>query len=85
MSGGNVTIGQFNTTTTPMANGDSIAAYQATASMTVRFLATQVNAYIFPSTATVAVAGVATLPTGPAGFVTVSINGTNFKLPYYAV
>lgn len=86
MSGGNVTIGGFNTTTTPMANGDSVPAYQATASATVRFLATQINAYIFASTtATNAVAGVATLPSGPVGFVTVSIGGTNYKLPYYSV
>lgn len=51
MSGGNVTIGQFNTTTTPVAAGDSFAAYQATASATVRFLATQVAAYVATATA----------------------------------
>lgn len=37
------------------------------------------------STATIAVAGVAALPTGPVGFLVVSINGTSFKLPYYTV
>lgn len=82
---GNVTIGQFNTTTTPMAAGDSLAAYQATASATVRFLATQVLDYVFQSTATVATAGVATLASGPVGYIVVSLNGTNVKLPYYAV
>ncbi len=68
-----------------MAAGDSLAAYQATASTTVRFLATQINAYVLGSTSTVAVAGVAALPSGPVGFVTVSIGGTNYKLPYYTV
>ena len=85
MSGGNVTIGQFNTTTTAPVSGDSFAAYQATASTTVRFLATQVLEYVFQSTATVATAGVVTLASGPVGYIVVSLNGTNVKLPYYAV
>lgn len=54
---------------------------------------TQVKAFTFAtnialtgqSTATIAVAGIVALPTGPVGFLTVSINGTNFKLPYYTV
>ena len=53
----------------------------------------QVQAFVFAtsvaltgqSTATTAVAGVADLPSGPVGFLTVSINGTAFKLPYYTV
>lgn len=85
MSGGNVTIGQFNTTTTAPVAGDSFAAYQATASATVQFLATQLLQTVFKSTATIAVAGVATLPSGPVGFIVVSLNGTNVKLPYYTV
>lgn len=35
------------------------------------------------STATIAVAGIAALPTGPVGFLAVSINGAAFKIPYY--
>lgn len=37
------------------------------------------------STATIAVAGVAALPSGPVGYLIVSVNGTPFKLPYYTV
>lgn len=84
MSGGNVTVVQFPTTTA-LAAGDSIADYAATASTTVRFLATQVLAYAFATTATSAVAGVATLPSGPVGFIVVSLSGTNVKIPYYTV
>lgn len=88
----NVTIGQFATTTAPVA-GDSFAGYQATASATVRFLATQVSAYVYSTTvaltnqttATACSTGIVTafLASSPAGFVTVSINGTSVKLPYY--
>lgn len=85
MSGGNVTIGQFPTTTTPMDAGDSIAGYQATASATVRFLATQVSPFTATTTATSATAGVAALPSGPVGFLPVTINGVDYKLPYYGV
>lgn len=85
MSGGNVTVGQFNTTTTPPVAGDSFAAYQATASTTVRFLATQVLDLVWKSTATSAVAGTVTLASSPVGYVVVAINGTNYKLPYYSV
>lgn len=92
MSGGNVTIGQFNTTTTAMAAGDSIAAYKATASTTVRFLATQVSTYVYSTTvaltnqttATACATGAVTFfASSPAGFVSVTINGTAVKLPYY--
>ena len=93
MSGGNVTIGQFNTTTTAPVAGDSFAAYQATASATVRFLATQVAAYVYSTTvaltnqttATAATAGAVTLASSADGYITISLNGTNVKLPYYAV
>ncbi len=86
MSGGNITIGQFNTTTTAMAAGDSVAAYQATASTTVRFLASQVSANFIVATATSCSTGVVSyLASTPAGFMTVSINGTSFKLPYFNV
>lgn len=52
MSGGNVTIAQFNTTTTAPVAGDSFAAYQTSASQTVQFLATQVSKGVFAQTAT---------------------------------
>lgn len=42
---------------------------------------------IFPqataTTSATATAGAATLPANPAGFLTVNIGGTNFKVPYY--
>jgi len=93
MSGGNVTIFQFATTSTAPVNGDRIAAWQTTASQTVQFLASQIVAYTYSttpiltgqSTATIATAGVADLPTGPVGFLSVSIGGTLYKLPYYTV
>lgn len=89
--GGNVTIGQFATTTAPVA-GDSFAGYQSTASATVRFLATQVAAYVYSTTVALtnqttatscATGSVTFFASSPAGFVTVSINGTSVKLPYY--
>lgn len=52
MTGGNVTIGQFTAATTSAVAGDSFAAYQATASTTVRFLATQIAQVVFNQTAT---------------------------------
>lgn len=91
MSGGNVTIVQFSTTTAPVA-GDSIAAYQATASATVRFLATQIAAYVYSTTVALtnqttatgtATGAVSFFASSPAGFVSVTINGTAVKLPYY--
>ncbi len=91
MSGGNVTIFQFATTTNPVA-GDSFAAWQATASQTVQFLATQVRAYVFASTlpltnqttaTSCATGAVSFFASSPAGFVTISINGSSVKLPYY--
>lgn len=35
------------------------------------------------SSATTATAGTATLPAAPAGFMNVTINGQQFKVPYY--
>lgn len=85
MSGGNVTIGQFNTTTTAPVAGDSFAAYQATASATVRFLATQVATYVIGSTTATSCAtgAVDFLASSPAGFAAISINGAAFVVPYY--
>ncbi len=92
MSGGNVTIGQFSAATTAPVAGDSFAAYQTTASATVRFLATQISSYVYSTTvaltnqtlATSCSTGVVSfLASSPAGFVVVSLNGTSVKLPYY--
>lgn len=92
MSGGNVTIAQFSTTTTAPVAGDRFAAYQSLASQTVQFFATQVAAYVYSTsvaltnqtTATSCATGaVSFLASSPAGFVTVSINGASVKLPYY--
>lgn len=91
MSGGNVTIGQF-ATTTAMAAGDSVAGYQATASTTVRFLATQVAAYVYSTTVALtnqttatstATGTVSFFASSPAGFISISVNGTAYKLPIY--
>lgn len=81
---GNVTIGQFNTTTTPMAAGDSLAAYQATASATVRFLATQVAAYVYSTTVALTNQTTATTAGALAGYVSVTINGAAYKMPFYS-
>ena len=35
------------------------------------------------SSATTATAGTATLPAAPAGFMNVTVNGQQFKVPYY--
>jgi hypothetical protein len=35
------------------------------------------------SSSTTASAGTATLPAAPAGFMNVTVNGKNFKVPYY--
>jgi hypothetical protein len=35
------------------------------------------------SSSTTASAGTATLPAAPAGFMNVTVNGQNFKVPYY--
>jgi hypothetical protein len=37
------------------------------------------------TTSTTAVAGGATLPANPVGFVTINITGGNFKIPYYNI
>jgi len=92
VSGGNVTILQFTAATTAPVAGDYFAGWQTTASQTVRFYATQVQAYIYATTpvltgqatATACATGaVSFFASSPAGFVTVSINGTNVKLPYF--
>lgn len=92
MSGGNVTIVQFASTTAPVA-GDSFAAYKATASATVRFLATQIVAYVFSTdiaytnqtvATTVGAAGTSpALPSTPSGYLAISINGTAYKMPFF--
>lgn len=93
MSGANVTIVQFASTTAPVA-GDSIAAYQATASATVRFLATQIASYVYSTTvaltnvtaATSCSTGVVSFfASSPTAFLTISVNGTSVKIPYYTV
>lgn len=35
------------------------------------------------SSASTATAGAATLPANPVGFINVTVNGQNFKVPYY--
>lgn len=92
MSGGNVTINQFTAATTAPVASDRFAAWQTTASQTVQFYATQVFAYVYAttpvmtgqSTATSCATGaVSFFASSPAGFVSISINGTSVKLPYY--
>lgn len=93
MTGENVTILQFATTSTAPVAGDRFAAWQTSASQTVQFLATQVTAYVFSTdvaltnqtTATAATAGAVTLATGAAGYVVISVNGTSYKVPIFAV
>ena len=92
MSGGNVTIVQFASTTAPVA-GDSFAAYKATASATIRFLATQLVSYVFSTdvvltnqtiATTVGAAGTSpALPSSPSGYLALSINGTSYKVPFF--
>ena len=41
------------------------------------------NVALTNTTSITATAGTHTLPANPVGFVTININGTNFKLPYY--
>lgn len=38
---------------------------------------------LFNNTSTTATSGSYSLPAGPAGFITISISGSSFKLPYY--
>lgn len=86
MSGGNVTVTQLPTQAT-MASGDSVPAWSATGSYTYQAFPSQIvpaGINTLP-TATTATAGAATLPSGPVGFVTVTIGGTDYQLPYYAV
>ena len=92
MSGGNVTIVEFPSATVTVA-GDSFAAYKATASATVRFLATQIVSYVFSTdiaytnqtvATTVGAAGTSpALPSTPSGYLAISINGTAYKMPFF--
>ena len=92
MAGGNVTIVQFASTTAPVA-GDSWAAYKATASATIRFLSTQMVAYVFSTDMTMTNQTIATtvgaagtspaLPSTPSGYLVLSINGTSYKTPLF--
>lgn len=93
MSGGNVTIAQLPTTVYTMATGDSVPAWSATGEVTYQAFASMIAdvVYAIPvtltnqTTATIAVAGVATLPSGPVGFLRLQINGNSYKIPYYTV
>lgn len=42
-------------------------------------------ATLFNITTTVATSGAQTLPAGPEGFITISVNGVDKKIPYYGV
>ncbi len=92
MSGSNVTIFGLATSSTNPVNGDRLPAWQTTALQTVQFLASQVTAFVFSTnvaltgqtTATGTATGIVSyFASSPAGFVTVSINGSSFKLPFY--
>lgn len=91
MAGANVTINQLPTTIYTMATGDSVPAWSATGESTYQAFASMIAdvVYAIPvtltnqTTATSAVAGVATLPSGPVGFLQIQINGNAYKLPYY--
>lgn len=90
MTGGNVTIGGTNglaTTNTVTASGDSLPAWSATGSYTYQAFPSMIVLAGVNSlgTATSATAGVATLPSGPVGFISITVGGTAYKLPYYAV
>ena len=91
MSGANVTIADLATQTT-MASGDSIPVWSATGDSTYQAFATQIQRMVcgFPfaltgqTTATSTATGaVSFFASSPAGFVSISINGTAVKLPYY--
>lgn len=92
MSGENVTIFTLSTTVTnPVAN-DRYVMWQTTASQTVQVTASQAaeGAGAIPvtwtsqTTATSCATGaVSFFASSPAGFVTISLNGTAVKLPYY--
>lgn len=58
-------------------------AEYCTAAQVKAFAFATTPAFTGQSTATIAIAGVAALPSGPVGFLVVSINGSPFKLPYY--
>lgn len=93
MSGGNVTILQLATTTTAVDADDRFPMWQTTASATVQVTASQVSEGVFSvpvvatnqTTATAATAGSVDLPSGPAGFFQLSLNGTVVNVPYYSV
>lgn len=89
MSGGNVTIGGSNglaTTNTVMASGDSVPAWSATGTYTYQAFASMIVLAGVKdlSTATAATAGVATLPSGPVGYIVVTVGAASVKIPYYA-
>lgn len=86
----NVLISELDASGT-LASGDMFLVQHAAGPPAEFCTAVQIRAFTFAtnmaltgqSTATIAVAGVAALPSGPVGFLTVSINGTSLKLPYY--
>lgn len=86
----NVLISEL-TAKAAVAAGDYFIVQPAAGPPADYCLATQIVAFTFSTnivltgqtTAAIAVAGVASLPSGPVGFLTVSINGTSVKLPYY--
>lgn len=90
MAGGNTTIGGTNstlaTTVTSFASGDSIPAWSATGLYTYQAFPTMISnaAFEFLTTATSATAGVASLPSGPVGFMVVQLGTSSVRLPYYA-
>lgn len=94
MSGGNVTIGGSTglpTTQYTVATGDSFPAWSATGNSTYQAFASMIAdvVYAIPmtliqSTATIAVAGVASLPSGPVGFISIQLNGNAVRIPYYS-
>lgn len=91
MPGGNTTIGgsesTLATTVTTFASGDILPAWSATGDVTYQAFATMISnvAFQYLTTATSATAGVATLPSGPVGFLVIPLGTTSVRLPYYAV
>lgn len=96
MSGGNTTIGgtesTLATTVTSIASGDSMPAWSATGAITYQAFPSMIAAVTYSTTVALtnqttatacATGAVSFFASSPAGFVTVSINGTPMKLPYY--
>lgn len=69
------------------ASLDNLATNQKLMNQNISLLIQTIQA-VFPQatsqTSATATAGAATLPANPVGFLTVNINGTNVKVPYYA-